>query len=179
MGHSVQSVITITCAPIHPSYITHVCCPNFFLSTAPPPPTTPACSPDTSRGQPSRRALSANWDSGFARSGVKGPLIWGSRSLMLISITSSYSAPASARRCSLHKGGGEGKGGKAGRKELGGRARRLRGHGPAGRSADRRAAWTQCTAGQPIRSTQPPASPTPPHHPPITRHPTTAPRPPT
>ena len=61
-------------------------------------------SPDTSSGHPSRRALSASWLSGLARSGVKGPLICGSRSLMLISMTWSYSAPSSARRFSLQGG---------------------------------------------------------------------------
>ena len=40
-------------------------------------------------------------DSGCARSGVNGPLMWGSSSLKLSSINWSYSAPSSARRFSL------------------------------------------------------------------------------
>jgi hypothetical protein len=44
---------------------------------------------------------SANLDSGWARSGVNGPLTCGSSSLRLISISWSYSAPASATRFSL------------------------------------------------------------------------------
>ncbi len=38
---------------------------------------------------------------GWARSGVKGPLMWGSSSDRLISMIWSYSAPSSARRLSL------------------------------------------------------------------------------
>jgi hypothetical protein len=51
---------------------------------------------------------SANLDSGCARSGVKGPLMCGSSSFRLISISWSYSAPASATRFSLWGGGREG-----------------------------------------------------------------------
>mmetsp|Transcript_11978 Transcript_11978/g.32745 ORF Transcript_11978/g.32745 Transcript_11978/m.32745 type:complete len:202 (-) Transcript_11978:759-1364(-) len=52
-------------------------------------------------GQPFSRATSANLDKGVARSGVKGPLIWGSSSLRLISITWSYLQPSSGTRFSL------------------------------------------------------------------------------
>jgi len=74
---------------------------------------TPACTRQVcGTGTPPpgcvRARSPANLLSGWARSGVKGPFTWGSSSLRLISMTRSYSAPASADRCSLQGSGRKG-----------------------------------------------------------------------
>ncbi len=51
----------------------------------------------SSSGQPLVLTASLNLEMGVARSGVKGPLMWGSSSERLISMSWSYSAPSSSR----------------------------------------------------------------------------------
>mmetsp|Transcript_6284 Transcript_6284/g.25241 ORF Transcript_6284/g.25241 Transcript_6284/m.25241 type:complete len:316 (-) Transcript_6284:976-1923(-) len=58
-------------------------------------------------GHPLALTAAANSESGCARSGVKGPLMWGSSSERLISMSWSYSAPSSARRDSRNESASE------------------------------------------------------------------------